>query len=113
MCRLEVVTALLALVLNLCTAMGAEYRLTNGDVYRGQAASFNDDGLVVTLEIGGFSPRVPWGKLTQETLKELAQIPEAKELVEPYIEIPIEVKEAEKQKKKEIKVMEPPQGTAH
>ena len=108
MCRFGVVTALLALVLNLCTAVGAEYRLTNGDVYRGQAASFNDDGLVVSLEIGGFSPRIPWGKLTQETLKDLAQIPEAKELVEPYIEIPIEVKEAEKQKKKEIKVVEPP-----
>ncbi len=107
MCRLGIVSALLALVLNLCTAMGADYRLTNGDIYKGQAVSFSDDGLVVSLEIGGFSPRVPWGKLTQETLKELAENAEAKDFVEPYIEVPVEIKEAEKQKRREIKVTEP------
>lgn len=107
MCRLGVVAALLILALNLCTARGAEFRLTNGDVYQGEASSFNDDGLVVRLGIGGFSPRVPWGKLTQDTLKLLADNPEAKDFVEPYIEIPPEVKAKEKEKRKEIKVAEP------
>jgi hypothetical protein len=88
---------------------GADFKLSNGDVLRGEAASFNDDGLVVRLDIGGFSPRTPWGKFTQETLKMLEENPQAKPFVEPYIEIPIEVKEQVKEKKKEIVVKEPPQ----
>lgn len=108
MCRLGVVSTLLVLWLSFVSAQGAEFRLTNGDVFAGQAASFNDDGIVIRLDLGGFSPRIPWGKLTQETLKELEQNPESKEFVEPYIEIPIEVKEAEKEKQKEIRITEPP-----
>jgi hypothetical protein len=106
MCRLGV--ALLVFALNFCAAHGADFRLTNGDVYSGVASSPNDDGLVVRLDIGGFSPRIPWGKLTQETLKMLAEDPEAKIYVEPYIEVPPEVKQAEKAKKKEIRITEPP-----
>jgi hypothetical protein len=108
MLRLGVVRTLCALLLSLVSAFAGEYRLNNGDVLKGEASSFNDDGLVVTLEIGGFSPRIPWGKFTQETLKELQTNPRAAEYVEPYIEIPPEVKEREKAKKREIKVVEPP-----
>ncbi len=108
MFRLGVAVALCALSLTLSSVFGAEFRLNNGDVLKGEAASFNDDGLVVRLDLGGFSPRVAWGKLTQETLKQLAQNPQATEFVDPYIEIPPEVKEKEKEKKKVIKVMEPP-----
>lgn len=108
MCRLGVLSTLLVLWLTLVPAFGADFRLTNGDVYKGEAASFNDDGLVVSLEIGGFSPRIPWGKLTQDTLKQLADNPEAHEFAEPYIEIPIEVIEAEKAKKRDIRVTDPP-----
>ena len=111
MCRLGVV--LVSLLLHLCAAFGAEYRLTNGDVYRGEAISFNDDGVVVSLEIGGFSPRIPWGKLTQETLRELAELPEAKLYAEPYIEIPPEVKAAERAKRRQINVIEPPDKVPH
>ena len=107
MCGLGVVSTLLVLMWSVCSALGAEYRLTNGDIYTGQAASFNDDGLIVRLDIGGFSPRVPWGKLTQETLKQLEEIPEAAEYVEAYIEVPVEVKEAEKRKRQEIRITEP------
>ena len=108
MCRLGVLSTLLVLWLSVISVTGAEFRLTNGDVFNGEASSFNDDGLVIRRDIGGFSPRVPWGKLTQDTLKQLSENPEAKEFVEPYIEIPIEVKEAEKAKKKEIRISEPP-----
>lgn len=67
---------------------GGEYRLNNGDILRGEAVSFNDDGLVVRLDIGGHSPRISWSKLTQETLKELAANPAATRFVEPFIEEP-------------------------
>jgi hypothetical protein len=106
MCRLGVST-LLVLWLSFCSALAAEYKLTNGDIYAGQAASFNDDGLIVRLDLGGFSPRVPWGKLTQETLKLLMDVPEAREFVEPYIEVPIEVIQAQREKQKEIRITEP------
>jgi hypothetical protein len=106
MCRLG---AVLVFSLLMCLqTFGGEYRLSNGDVLKGEAASFNDDGLVVRLDIGGFSPRIPWGKFTQETLTALMQNPEAKEFVEPYLDVPLEVKEKAKEKKKEIKVKEPP-----
>lgn len=108
MCRLGVVSTLFAFLLSVATAFGADFRLMNGDVYAGQAASFNDDGLVVRLDLGGFSPRIPWGKMDQATLKLLMENPEAKEFVEPYIEIPVEVKAAEREKKREIRVTEPP-----
>lgn len=108
MCRLGFVSTLLVLWLSLSSAIAAEYKLSNGDILIGQAASFNDDGLVVRLDLGGFSPRVPWGKFTQETLKMLMDVPEATEFVEPYIEVPIEIKEAEKKKRQEIRISEPP-----
>jgi len=108
MFRFGLFGTLCALWLSIAAAIGAEYRLNNGDVLKGRPSSFNDDGFVVALDIGGFSPRVPWGKLTQETLKELQKNPQAAEFVEPYIEIPPEVKEKEKEKRKIIKVVEPP-----
>ena len=78
MSRSGLTGALLVLVLSFSLAFGAEYKLTNGDIHRGEASSFNDDGLVVRLDIGGFSQRIPWGRLTQETLKELEASAEAK-----------------------------------
>jgi hypothetical protein len=90
------------------SAFADDFKLSNGDVLSGEAASFNDDGLVVRLSIGGFSQRVPWGKFTQETLKKLENNEEAKPFVEPYIEVPLEIKEKAKAKKKAIVVKEPP-----
>lgn len=107
MCRL-VASLFVVLCLNAAFALGEEFRLTNGDVYRGEASNFNDDGLVVRLDIGGFSPRIGWGKLTQETLKSLAENPEAKEFAEPFIDIPIEVRQAERAAKRKVTVTDPP-----
>lgn len=87
----------------------AEFKLNNGDILRGEPSSFTDDGLIVRLDIGGFSQRIPWGKLTQDTLKSLTNNPTAAPFVEPYIEIPLEVREAaRREKKKEIVVKDPP-----
>jgi hypothetical protein len=88
-------------------AWAAEFKLTNGDVIRGEPAGFNSDGMIIRQEIGGFSDRISWARFTQESLKSLLDNPQAKKFVEPFIEVPIEVKK-EKEKKKEIIVKEPP-----
>jgi hypothetical protein len=97
---------LFCLVIGICWPAGdqtfaAEFHLLDATILRGEVASADDNGLVVRLAVGGFSPRVNWSKLTQETLKELAKNPEAANYVEPFIEIPPEV-EKERRKKKEI-----------
>src|SRR5262245_10196385 len=81
----------------------ADFKLINGDVSKGAASSFNDNGVIIRLQLGGFSQRIGYGKFTQETLRDLAQNPQAKKFVDPFIEVPEEVKaQKEKAKKKEI-----------
>ena len=48
-----------------------EFKLTNGDTNSGSAANFDDLGLTIRLDIGGFSSRIGWSRLSQETLREL------------------------------------------
>lgn len=74
----------------------ADFHLTDGTDLTGELASATDEGFVIRLTTGIFSPRIPWSRLTQETLKALAGDPKSSEFVEPYIEIPID----EKAKKK-------------
>jgi len=87
---------------------GAEFKLTNGDIIEGEAATITADGLVIRKATGGFSESIGWGRLTQDTLKLLLDNPQAKKYVEPFIEVPIEVKSKEKAKKKEIVIKQPP-----
>lgn len=96
---------LLWLASSLVPLRGAEFRTVAGEVYKGELSAADKDGLVVRLESGDFSPRVDWAKLTDETLKELADNPKAKRFVEPFLDPPAEtiaVKEA-----KEIPVRQP------
>jgi hypothetical protein len=87
---------------------GAEFKLINGEIIKGEGSSFNDNGVIIRLELGGFSQRIGYGKFTQETLREMAENPQAKKFVEPFIEIPKEVKaQQEKARKKEIVIREP------
>jgi hypothetical protein len=78
----------------------AEFHLTNGDIIRGTPVSYDDDGMIVRLDIGGYSSRIGWSKLTQESLQELAKTPEASKYVEPFIDTPPAPKE--KKQKKDI-----------
>ena len=81
-----------------------EFKLANGNVLRGELASADEDGLVVKLEVGGFSKREPWINFSQETLKELARNPKAAPLVEPFIELePEQIKARERQKEVVVK----------
>ncbi|PYK97642.1 MAG: hypothetical protein DME19_15575 [Verrucomicrobia bacterium] len=85
-------------------AWADEFKLANGNVLRGELASADEDGLVVKLDVGGFSKREPWINFSQETLKELARNPKAAPLVEPFIELePQEIKAKEKQKEIVVK----------
>jgi hypothetical protein len=85
------------------SARAEEFKLANGNALRGEFASADEDGLVVKLDVGGFSKREPWINFSQETLRELAKNPKAAPFVEPFIELPIEEIKA-KEKEKEIVV---------
>jgi len=88
----------------LAVARADEFKMANGNVLRGEVASPDEDGLVVKLDVGGFSKREPWINFSQETLKELAKDPKIAPLVEPFIELePEQIKAKEKQKEIVIK----------
>ncbi len=83
---------------------GAEYHLLNGNVVKGEAVSFNEEGVVVRLDIGGYSPRISWSQLTQDALKAIVKNPQAAPYADPFIEIPPEVKAKERAKKRHVDV---------
>ncbi len=87
-------------------ASAVELKLLNGEILKGDPTGFADDGFLVRLDVGGFSPRIPWGRVTQDSLKELAKHAQAKKFAEPFIEIPKEVKQQQRAKKKEITIKE-------
>lgn len=87
-----------------CQVRAAEFKMANGNVLKGEVASTDEDGLVVKLDVGGFSKREPWINFSQETLKELAQDPKVAPMVEPFIELePEQIKAKEKQKEITVK----------
>jgi len=87
----------------------AEFHLSDGTDLSGEVASATDQGLVIRLKVGGFSERISWAKLTQETLKELAKDPKTATFVESYIDIAPEEKAKAKRKEIELKpVPRPP-----
>lgn len=80
----------IVLCLLLARALGAEFRTITGDSYVGELSAADKDGLVIRLQSGGFSPRLDWAKLDENTLKVLLDNPRAKRFVEPLIEPPAE-----------------------
>src|ERR1051325_5150394 len=85
-------------------ARADEFKLANGNVLKGELASADEDGLVVKLDVGGFSKREPWINFSQETLKNLAKDSKVAPLVEPFIELePEQIKAKERQKEIVVK----------
>ena len=84
---------LLCLWLGGALAANAEtLSLADGTSVTGEILRFDDNGLQIRLDSGGYN-NVPWAKFSQESLKQLAQLPKfnAKNptiasLVEPFIE---------------------------
>lgn len=107
---LRLLLGLCALFLVTVTGWGVDFKLTNGDFYTGYAASITDDGLVVRLEKGGFSPRVGWGGLSQETLKEIANSTNAlgAKFASPFIDKTQDERQSERAAKKMVTVKDVP-----
>ncbi len=79
-------------------AQTGEYKLTDESTIYGSVAAFNEEGVIFRLRSGGFSPRIPWGRFSQDALKALAADPKAREFAEPFIEIPPEARPRPKPK---------------
>ena len=80
-------------------SLGVDYQLTSGDVISGEPASFSEEGVVFKLAIGGFSSQIRWAKLSQSALKELTKDPKAARFADAFVEVPPDVKPAEKKAK--------------
>ncbi len=86
----------------LVTAHADTLPLADGTTLSGDIVSFNDSGIIFRLADGKYSDRVAWTKFSQDGLKQLANNPKVKPLVEPFIEIPL----SERPPKPEVKVNE-------
>jgi hypothetical protein len=86
--------------------VAAEYSLADGSVVRGEPLSPDQTGIVFRLEDGAFSQRYAWSKFTQDALKNFAQDPKIKRFVEPFIEVPPEIRQ--KARREAIRIQQPP-----
>lgn len=104
--RLYLFLALFCVSAGLATlAHAEELHLLDGTVLKGEVASPNDMGVIVKLDGGGFSDRIPWAKFTQDTLKSLAKNSKTGVFAEPYVE---EVLEEKSKAKREAITIKPP-----
>lgn len=103
---------LCGLFCSLFVLTGAEQitlRLTDGTTVSGEIgkSSFNNDG-VALMQGGIYGKRIPYSKLSQESLKKLAENPMAEKYVEPLIEWMPEEKPKEKPAPKKLEIKPPP-----
>jgi hypothetical protein len=82
------------IIIGLCLALlaaGANagtYTLTDGTRLTGDPTTYQEEGLVLKRSDGAYSPLVPWGRFTDESLKQLradAATPRERAIVEPMI----------------------------
>jgi hypothetical protein len=78
------------------------FSLVDGTSLSGDIVSFDDVGAKFRLADGTYSDRVSWTKFSQDGLKQLANNPKIKPLVEPFIEIP----QSERPQRPEVKVQD-------
>jgi len=75
------------LVLTQGVALAKDFKLLDGSTVTGEVSDGNDYGVVFRLP-GGFSPRIPYSKFTQEALGQLAQVSKLAPMVEPFLDLP-------------------------
>jgi len=87
------------------TAGAESYKLTNGETVNGEVlpTSANDQGVQVKIGEGQYQ-RVPWGNFSQEDLRNFGKNERMQSFVEPFIEIT----QAERAKKTEVTLKQPP-----
>lgn len=78
------------------------FALADGTSVTGDIVTFDDVGVKFRTADGNYSDRVSWAKFSQEGLKQLANNPKIKPLVEPFIEIPL----SERPQKPEVKLQD-------
>jgi len=85
--------------------LAESYKLTNGDTVNGEVlpTSANDQGVQVKIGEGEYQ-RVSWDKFSQEDLKNFAR----NERMQPFVEPFIEITQAERVKKTEVTLKQPP-----
>ena len=86
-------------------AYAETFQLANGETITGEllTASANDMGVQIKVGEGKYE-RIPWANFTQEDLKKFAKVQKLEPLVDPFIE----VTQAEKLKKTEVNIKQPP-----
>jgi len=87
-------------------AWAKEFKLLDGSTIYGEVSGFDDYGVTFRLQTGGFSPKFTWMKFTQETLKDMAEDPKVRPLVEAFIEVP----QPPRPKPEPIVLAEPPRA---
>lgn len=111
-CHLFAISILLFVLLSFSAKAGT-YSLLDGGTLSGDPVSFNETGLIVKKSDGSFSPRTPWEKFTQDTLKGLkAEAPSAKE--KDFVDVFIEESAQNETRRREIVIKEvekPPRPT--
>lgn len=90
--------------------LAEDYRVGNGTTYTGKISNFAEDGIIIRLDSGGFSPKIPWTQFSQEQLKEFAKDPKAAAFVNSLIEMPEDT--GKKVKEIKIKSVERPERPA-
>jgi hypothetical protein len=103
----------LYLIIGLITCLGwltapaaaESYKLTNGETLNGEVlpTSSNDQGVQVKIGEGQYQ-RVPWASFSQEDLRNFAK----NERMQPFVEPFIEITQAERVKKTEVTLKQPP-----
>lgn len=90
-------------------SVAADYKLIDGTALSGEIITADKDAFVLRLEGGGYSSRIDWGKLTDESLLAMSKHPKAARFVEPYVTLP--TAEEVRRERKPLKVSEPQRVT--
>ena len=74
--------------LALSVSAADNYSLADGTTVTGDIVTFNDGGIVFRTGDDKYTDKMPWTLFSQEGLRELAQNPKIRPLVEPFMELP-------------------------
>jgi hypothetical protein len=74
------------------TAYSETLHTLDGQTLTGDVVSMDEKGIVLRQADGKYSDHIPWGKLSQDNLKELQSNPKAAPFAEPFIELTAEDK---------------------
>jgi hypothetical protein len=69
-------------------AQAETYQLKDGQILTGEFVSGDEHGVLLKLGENKYSERIPWGKFSQNDLKDIAQKnPKVAQLIDPFIEL--------------------------